>query len=119
VFSRRLLDTVRPTDMVSRLSGDEFAILLHDIDALPAAARVAAKLVRAIRLPIAMGDSELQVTTSIGVALCLPGDTDEAELMARADEALYDAKRRGRDGYSCELRSTDHRPGVTSSGPSL
>ena len=47
-------------------------------------------------------DRDLKVTTSVGVALCRSGDTDGAQLMARADAALYDAKRRGRDGYFCE-----------------
>lgn len=103
-FARRLQDTVRHTDTVGRLSGDEFAIVLLGVEDMRAASSVAQKVVDAIRVPMTVRDSELKVTTSVGVALCLPGESDVSDLMARADAALYRAKDRGRDGYCCDER---------------
>jgi GGDEF domain-containing protein len=63
---------------------------------------LATKLVMAVREPIALAGRTVQVTTSIGVALSGSGETDGAALLRRADAALYEAKRRGRDGWWCD-----------------
>jgi diguanylate cyclase (GGDEF)-like protein len=84
---------IRGLDTAARMGGEEFAILLPDTDS-DAAYDVAERARRAIALvPVADGT----LSCSAGVATALPRDTSPADLLALADEALYDAKRLGRD----------------------
>ena len=96
-FARRLVDTVRVTDTVARLAGDEFVILLDAAGAQ--AEHLARKIVLAARGDFFIDGKTRMVTTSIGVALFEGGAMTPGELIARADAALYAAKGSGRDGY--------------------
>ena len=87
-----LTQAARETDVVGRLGGDEFAMLLHETDQ-DAALAVATRLKDALR---SATGSDL-VTASLGVATWLGADDRPDELLRRADEALYSAKRAGRD----------------------
>ncbi|MBA5687340.1 sensor domain-containing diguanylate cyclase [Rugamonas apoptosis] len=98
-FALRLAGNVRATDTVARLAGDEFVIIFEQVNDPDEASRLAAKIVEAIRPSFTVAGQPLAVTTSVGVALHLGGEQTAAELVARADGALYAAKRRGRDGY--------------------
>jgi diguanylate cyclase (GGDEF)-like protein/PAS domain S-box-containing protein len=102
-FARRLKDGVRSTDTVARLAGDEFVIVLQNLDAREAAASVARKIVAHIHTPAFRIDGrELEVTTSIGVAFHAPSDAavTPSELLARADAGLYAAKAAGRNTFA-------------------
>ncbi|MDH5830195.1 diguanylate cyclase [Luteimonas sp. M1R5S18] len=96
-FARRLCESVRETDLVARVGGDEFVILLEDGSADGAEA-VARKVVAAMTAPVEAGGKPLEVSTSIGVAHARE-PVDPATLMARADAALYVAKQAGRNRY--------------------
>ncbi|MBA5638322.1 PAS domain S-box protein [Duganella sp. LX20W] len=96
-FAARLVGNVRATDTVARLAGDEFVIIFEQVTDPDEAGRLAAKIVEAIRADFTVAGQPLSVTTSVGVALHLGGEQTPAELVARADGALYAAKRRGRD----------------------
>src|SRR5690606_22180310 len=97
VFAQRLYGCVRETDLVARLGGDEFSILLED--ALPGSGEaVAAKLLEAMREPMAVAGRSLVIGTSIGIAYAT-GPTDAATLLQWADAALYAAKNGGRGRY--------------------
>jgi EAL domain-containing protein (putative c-di-GMP-specific phosphodiesterase class I) len=86
---------VRESDVLARLSGDEFALLLPEADRGQAEA-VATSLVNLVRHhTVAIGRERAQVTASIGVAMM--GDTSDADLVALADAAMYAAKDAGRD----------------------
>jgi diguanylate cyclase (GGDEF)-like protein/PAS domain S-box-containing protein len=106
VFATRMRDCVRQSDMVARLAGDEFTIILECLRDPTDVKALASKLVETLRAPLALGGKPFEITTSVGVAFWNTGDTDDAELLRRADAALYEAKRRGRNGYFCEETET-------------
>ncbi len=97
--AHRLSASVRASDTVSRQGGDEFLIVLPEVDSERDAARVAEKLIGSIAEPITIGDVELSVTASVGIA-CYPDNGDDIETLLRnADAAMYAAKEMGRDRY--------------------
>ncbi|WP_159982930.1 MULTISPECIES: GGDEF domain-containing response regulator [unclassified Novosphingobium] len=94
-IGRRLREHLREVDTIARLGGDEFAVLLQNVDGEESALAVAAKLTELIAQPIVHGGRILHVGASLGIALCpLLGFAPE-ELLAAADEAMYEAKRGG------------------------
>ena len=97
-FAMRLVANVRITDTVARLAGDEFVIIFEQINSIDEVPRLIGKLIEAVRGDFAVAGG-LHVTTSIGVAMLGGENETPAELVARADRALYAAKRNGRDGY--------------------
>jgi diguanylate cyclase (GGDEF)-like protein len=104
MFAERLRSAVRPTDHVYRFAGDEFVIVFEPLASEQGAARVAQKILDKVRVPFALAERSLDVSTSIGLALCDGDEADAADLMRRADAALYETKRRGRDGYTIARR---------------
>jgi diguanylate cyclase (GGDEF)-like protein len=89
----------REQDTVARRGGDEFIILLSDLDSSQDAVRVARKIIDAFALPLALPGHELFISPSIGVSL-FPDDGDHGELLIRnADMAMYSAKEQGRNRY--------------------
>lgn len=92
----RLQDAVRAGDVVARIGGDEFLVVLNGVQGLDSALRIADKLRAVIADPINLADAVVSVGASLGVALIEPGETVDA-VMARADDAMYLAKRRGKN----------------------
>lgn len=93
--ARRLRAAVRPGDVVGRISGDEFVVLLRDVDAAGADA-VAQRIIAATSGPVALqGHREVRVSLSVGAAVAGPGESAESVFQA-ADQALFLAKRQGR-----------------------
>ncbi len=99
-FARRLVEQVRQVDTVARLSGDEFVIIFEDAGAAPGLEHLAAKLLLAVRMPFATSAGPLAVSASIGMARFGGAGQAQEALLANADQALYEAKRKGRDGYA-------------------
>jgi diguanylate cyclase (GGDEF)-like protein/PAS domain S-box-containing protein len=99
-FSRRLADCVRTTDTVARLGGDEYAVVLEDLGLRENGARIAEKIVVAMRPEFTLENRVLAITTSVGMAFYEGGaDIDQDRLLKQADEALYQAKGAGRNNY--------------------
>jgi len=95
-----LASSVREVDIVSRLGGDEFLILLTDVSQASDAAFIADKVIAALGAPSRMGDHVLRLTASIGISI-YPEDGEDAEtLIDRADAAMYRAKRHGLGGFA-------------------
>jgi diguanylate cyclase (GGDEF)-like protein len=88
----RLAGVLRDVDTVARLAGDEFVVLLPDIDSIGDATTVAAKLRAALERPFHVEGIDLDVEVSVGVVLSGDHGTDAPTLMRRADIAMYAAK---------------------------
>ncbi|RIX77694.1 sensor domain-containing diguanylate cyclase [Acidovorax cavernicola] len=102
-YARRLRTSVRETDTVVRLAGDEFVVVLENVRSQDAVAGVAQKIVAYIGAPVFDVDGRrLDVTTSIGIAFLETVDAtvEAGELLARADTALYAAKSQGRNRFA-------------------
>jgi diguanylate cyclase (GGDEF)-like protein/PAS domain S-box-containing protein len=104
----RLEACVRASDTVSRQGGDEFIVLLADIESTQDAARVSQKVIEAVARPFVLAGAEFVLTASIGIA-CHPENGADAEtLMRNADAAMYAAKQGGRNRfqfYSAEMNA--------------
>ena len=98
-FAHRLADCVRPTDAVARLSGDEFVVLLEGMHSDEEPQFIARKIIAAVEKPFMLDEQFLRVTASIGIAMRRTGAEPASVLMKRADEALYEAKRAGRNTF--------------------
>src|ERR1700674_3464954 len=95
----RLKACVRRSDTVSRLGGDEFVVLLSQVEHADDAAISARKTLRALTAPHTIDNKSLDINVSIGVST-YPSDGQDAEsLINRADNAMYEAKQRGRNNY--------------------
>jgi diguanylate cyclase (GGDEF)-like protein len=94
---RRLGEAVRAADTAARVGGDEFAVLLEDLDDPGHPERVARRIVETLGRPIEVAGRELRPGVSVGVAV---GLEDAAELVRRADVAMYRAKNERRGGVA-------------------
>jgi diguanylate cyclase (GGDEF)-like protein/PAS domain S-box-containing protein len=96
--ARRISRVVRPSDTVARLGGDEFVILCDDVDDETHATAVAHRVAAAIEArPFVLGDVEMPVSASIGIALSVGGEAHPEALLRDADAAMYRAKDLGRN----------------------
>ena len=93
----RLREVLRESDLLARQGGDEFIVLLSDLDQdpRPAAESVGAKLLGALREPFVLGDLELRTGASIGISVYPDDASDTETLLRQADMAMYQAKAAG------------------------
>jgi diguanylate cyclase (GGDEF)-like protein/PAS domain S-box-containing protein len=97
--SGRLAACARGSDTIARIGGDEFVVLLGDLDQPEDARHVAQKVLDALSEPVMIDTHELKVTPSIGIC-AYPHDGEDVEtLMRNADTAMYHAKQTGRNNY--------------------
>jgi len=110
-FAKRLRSAVRSSDLVARLAGDEFTVLLNDVRGMSDVELIAQKILAAVRQPFLLMGETLEVSTTIGAAL---GDTvrpTPRQLIDAADGALYLAKDAGRNRYALSsLSNEEHSP---------
>ena len=99
VTAERIVQTVRKTDTVARMGGDEFVVLLTDLSDPQAAESIAAKVVAALSVPVPFAGHELAVSVSVGVCTASAGALDADVLLKNVDAALYRAKANGRNCF--------------------
>ncbi len=97
--AKRLREALRHTDTVSRQGGDEFVILLPEIDTANDAVQVAEKLLATLAAPHLVGGREVEVTASIGISIYPDHGQDAEGLVHSADIAMYKAKKSGGCNY--------------------
>jgi len=94
--AQRLKMTLRSIDTVARVGGDEFAILLENMDHATDAARVARRIHEELSVPFEIGENEMFTTVSIGIALSTTGYERPQDMLRDADIAMYRAKSQGK-----------------------
>jgi diguanylate cyclase (GGDEF)-like protein/PAS domain S-box-containing protein len=96
----RLSNSIRSSDTAARFGGDEFVVLLEDLDGTQTAVEVAERVLEDLRQPLIVAGKELVVRGSIGISILEGSSTASAdELIRDADAAMYIAKRDGKGGY--------------------
>lgn len=97
--SSRISDVARANDTVSRIGGDEFVLICPDMSDEGSAATLSQRLIDAINHPIDIGNAHVQVGVSIGIAFCTERATGAEGMIRQADQAMYTAKKAGRNRY--------------------
>jgi diguanylate cyclase (GGDEF)-like protein len=100
IAARRLQGSIRESDMLFRMGGDEFTVLLENVKGPEEAAAVAARMSQALAEPIELRHHEIAATVSIGIALYPKDDESGERLVKSADTAMYRAKDLGRNRYT-------------------
>ncbi|MEJ6004666.1 diguanylate cyclase [Paucibacter sp. AS339] len=98
IVAERLLGMMREVDTVARLGGDEFVVLLDAQTSMAHVASIADKLLNGLTAPIAYDGHQLQLGASIGIGRFPQDGQTRAEIMAKADKAMYEAKAVGQGG---------------------
>lgn len=106
-FANYLKQSVRHSDVVGRFGGDEFCIVLDDIQTPANTIAVAEKILAAVRTPVLFENRALTISTSIGIAFAQQPQLSSTELIALADTALYQAKQAGRNRYALDIISAE------------
>ena len=105
--AKRITNAVRQDDVVSRLGGDEYTVILKNPGSVEKALATSQRIVNAIRAPIQLDTTKVQVGASVGVSIC-PADSSIAdELFTYADTAMYEAKFNSKDVVLYEPSMTD------------
>jgi diguanylate cyclase (GGDEF)-like protein/PAS domain S-box-containing protein len=95
----RLRSTIRESDLIARMGGDEFTILLPDMAHGEAVSEVAEKIIGSFRLSFKVSGHEIMITPSIGISIYPDNGMDFDSLLRNADIAMYQAKKQGRNRY--------------------
>jgi diguanylate cyclase (GGDEF)-like protein len=111
----RLRSTLRPSDTVARIGGDEFAVLCEDVD-LESAELIASRIASAFAAPFEIEGHDAAVTMSIGIALTTDPDCAPEQLVTDADFAMYAAKQEGRARHVVFQRRMRRPPPSTTAG---
>ncbi|HVX82565.1 MAG TPA: EAL domain-containing protein [Devosiaceae bacterium] len=107
ITGRRMASVLREGDTIARSGGDEFAMVVRGVSGPEGAIAVAEKLIATVDQPIAIGADHHRVGTGIGIALIPRDGTNPAELLRKADIALYKAKVAGHSAYAFFLDEMD------------
>lgn len=97
--AERLTTALRQVDTVTRMGGDEFTVILSDIEGPQDAEHIAKRILEAMSTPFALAGQEVFVSTSIGISIYPADGVDAQTLVKNADTAMYKAKELGRNNY--------------------
>lgn len=97
--SERLQKCLRKSDLIARLGGDEFSILLRKVKSQHALENLIKRIQKSICIPIKHGNKTMEIGASIGAFYGVPDNLTPTSLLLAADNAMYEAKRAGRNNY--------------------
>lgn len=95
--AKRLTGSIRPHDTASRLGGDEFILLLTEIETEEDYRKVLARVIESLSMPYMIDGNQARLSVSMGVTVCPADDSDPDGLLRHADQAMYMAKQAGRN----------------------
>jgi diguanylate cyclase (GGDEF)-like protein len=98
-IAERLKDSIRESDTLARIGGDEFTILLRYTSSSSDIKTTVEKIQTAIKQPIKLSDNEVKISASIGITMIPQDGTDPDILLTNADHALYECKKQGRNTF--------------------
>lgn len=98
--AKRLQNSIRESDSIARIGGDEFNIFLEDIDSIADIQEVADKIVRSFTEIFYCGENEIRTTASVGISVYPEDGQDSTTLIKNADLAMYKSKDDGKNNYS-------------------
>jgi len=98
--AERLISSIRESDMVSRIGGDEFMIILTNINNHEDAAIVAQNIITVLAIPFLIGGKNALIGASIGISLYPDNEKETEALIKSADEVMYSVKRRGKNNFA-------------------
>ena len=107
----RLRACVRPGDLVARMGGDEFTIMLTRLTSVAPATAVADRICSSLAAPFRIGPEPIRISTSVGIAVDAAHHADVGDLMRRADAAMYRAKTNGKAGWTIDPHSLEPATG--------
>jgi diguanylate cyclase (GGDEF)-like protein len=99
VIARRMRSVLRHTDKIARMGGDEFYVLIEDLNDGFHAAEVAGKLLEEACRSVCVDGIECRLSASIGISIYPDDGSEEQSLLQRADSAMYKAKESGKNAY--------------------
>ena len=99
IISKKLSDTLNEDDLISRMGGDEFAIILQEVPTKIYVENIAQKILNSVSEPLELNSIKIEVSTSIGIAFFEPDSMNMDDLLKAADTAMYEAKSEGRNNF--------------------
>ncbi|MEM7562743.1 MAG: PAS domain-containing protein [Pseudomonadota bacterium] len=104
VTAERIVDSIRETDTVARIGGDEFVIILSSLPEIAIVSRVAENLIQQLGQIIQLDEHQAQVSGSVGISLYPENGTTAEELIREADKAMYQVKATGKNNFGFSSR---------------
>lgn len=108
IVAQRMQQVLRNHDLLCRLGGDEFAVLLPGLAEPASAEQLADRLIKAVRQPMLVQQQLMPVGATVGIAFSPLDAADAAQLLQKSDEAMYAAKKAGKNTYRSTLQSALH-----------
>lgn len=109
MVAQRLTSVVRHEDVIYRVGGDEFAMIIHQAEDVDRVNVIAEKFIRVLSEPFILNDRNLYIGVSIGASICPKDGNDVAQLLRNADAAMYHAKNHGKNKFQLFSEEMHHK----------